>query len=104
GGGQVQLTGPARALMAVRPTDLSRQTFEGKLSMDYQAVLDEVKGWPVDDRIRLVREVCDQIIDLGSDPELSAELKAELDRRIEELDRNPDAGIPWDAVKARVLG
>ena len=26
-----------------------------------------------------------------------------LDRRIEEMDRNPDAGIPWEAAKARVL-
>jgi putative addiction module component (TIGR02574 family) len=30
--------------------------------------------------------------------------KAELDRRIEEMDRNPDAGVPWEVAKTRVLG
>jgi putative addiction module component (TIGR02574 family) len=72
--------------------------------MDYQAVLNEVESWPVDDRVRLVQDVWDRLADQGYEPELTAELKAELDRRIEELDRNPDAGIPWEEVKARVLG
>ena len=71
--------------------------------MDYQAVLNEVESWPVDDRVRLVQDVWDQLANQGYVPELTAEIKAELDRRIEELDRNPAAGIPWEAVKARAL-
>ncbi len=71
--------------------------------MDYQAVLNEVESWPVDDRVRLVQDVWDRLADRGYEPELTAEIKAELDRRIEELDRNPAAGIPWEAVKARAL-
>ncbi|MHB1562121.1 MAG: addiction module protein [Isosphaeraceae bacterium] len=71
--------------------------------MDYQAVLNEVESWPVDDRVRLVQDVWDRLADQGYEPELTAEIKAELDRRIEELDRNPAAGIPWEAVKARAL-
>ena len=35
---------------------------------------------------------------------LTEEMKAELDRRIEKTDRNPDAGIPREVAKARVLG
>jgi putative addiction module component (TIGR02574 family) len=31
-------------------------------------------------------------------------MKTELDRRIAEMDRNPGAGMPWEDVKARVLG
>ncbi len=31
-------------------------------------------------------------------------MKAELDRQIEEMDRNPDAGIPWEVARDRVLG
>ncbi|MEO6812062.1 MAG: addiction module protein [Isosphaeraceae bacterium] len=57
----------------------------------------------MEDRIRLVRDVWDRLTDQGYEPELTEELKAELDRRIEEMNRNPDAGIPWDVVKARVL-
>jgi len=71
--------------------------------MDYQAVLNEVESWPVDDRVRLVQDVWDRLADRGYEPELTAEIKAEIDRRIEELDRNPAAGIPWEAVKARAL-
>jgi putative addiction module component (TIGR02574 family) len=71
--------------------------------MDYQAVLNEVETWPADDRIRLVQDVWDRLADQGHEPELTTEMKAELDRRLEELDRNPGAGIPWETVKAEAL-
>ena len=72
--------------------------------MDYQSVLDEVESWPMDDRIRLVRDVWDRLVDQGYEPELTEEMKAELDRRIEEMDRNPESGGPWEEIKARILG
>jgi putative addiction module component (TIGR02574 family) len=72
--------------------------------MDYQAILSEVESWPVDDRIRLVHDLWDRLMDQGFEPELAEEMKAELDRRIEEMDRNPDSGVPWEEVKARVPG
>ena len=72
--------------------------------MDYQSVLDAVETWPMDDRIRLVQDVWDRLVDHGYEPELTEEMKAELDRRVEELDRNPGAGVPWEEAKARVLG
>ncbi len=71
--------------------------------MDLDAVLSEVERWPVVDRIRLVQEVWDRIEVQGQGPELTDELKAELDRRVEEMDRNSDAGVAWELVKARVL-
>ncbi len=72
--------------------------------MDYQSVLNEVETWPIDDRIRLVQDVWDRLVNLGYEPELTEEMKAELDRRVEEMDRNPGSGVPWEEVKARVLG
>jgi putative addiction module component (TIGR02574 family) len=72
--------------------------------MDLQSVLTVVESWPVEDRLRLVEAVWDGIADQDYGPELTDEIKAELDRRIAELDRNPDAGVPWEEVKARVLG
>ena len=72
--------------------------------MDDQAVLNEVETGPVDDRIRLVRDVWDRLGDQGDEPELAGAMKAELDRRIAEMDRDPGAGVPWEEVKARVLG
>ena len=55
--------------------------------MDYQSVLIEVETWPVDDRIRLVQDVWDRLADQSYEPKLTEEMKAELDRRIEEMDR-----------------
>ncbi len=72
--------------------------------MDYQSVLNEVETWPTDDRIRLVQDVWGRLVDQGYEPELTEEMKAELDRRVEEMDRNPGSGVPWEEVKARVLG
>jgi putative addiction module component (TIGR02574 family) len=71
--------------------------------MDYYSVLSEVETWPIEDRIRLVQDVWDRLVDQGYEPRLTEEMKAELDHRIEEMDRNPDAGIPWEVVKARAL-
>lgn len=71
--------------------------------MDYQSVLDAVESLSIVDRIRLVQDIWDRLGDQGDEPKLTDDLKAELDRRIDELDRNPDAGIPWEVVKARAL-
>jgi putative addiction module component (TIGR02574 family) len=71
--------------------------------MDYQTVLSEVESWPVDDQVRLVHDVWDRLPDQGHESELTDEMKAELDRRIEEMDRNPGSGVPWEVVKARLL-
>jgi putative addiction module component (TIGR02574 family) len=72
--------------------------------MDLQSVLREVDAWPVNDRIQLANALWDRLVDEGHEPGLGDDLKAELDRRIEEMDRNPEAGEPWEVVKARVLG
>ena len=71
--------------------------------MDYQSVLETVESWPIEDRIKLVQDVSDRLLDQGYAPELTEEMKAELDRRIEEMDRSPEAGVPWEVVKARAL-
>jgi putative addiction module component (TIGR02574 family) len=71
--------------------------------MDYRSVIDEIESWPVDERVRLVEDLWDRLSDQGAEPELDEDLKAELDRRIEESDRNPGTGVPWEVVKARIL-
>jgi putative addiction module component (TIGR02574 family) len=72
--------------------------------MNLQTVLTEVDSWPVGDRIRLINELRERLLEQGYEPELDEELKAELERRMEELDRNPDAGVAWEVVKERMLG
>jgi putative addiction module component (TIGR02574 family) len=71
--------------------------------MDINAVLQEVGAWPIADRLRLVHEVWDGLVDGGYEPGLTDEQKAELDRRLAEDDAAPDDVVPWDEVKAQAL-
>lgn len=70
--------------------------------MDVASVLQEVSSWPVEDRIRLVETVWDQLVDQGVEPELTDAQKAVLDRRMAELAANPKIGIPWEDVQAHI--
>lgn len=69
--------------------------------MDFGTVLDEVRSWSAEARLRLVEEVWDGLLEEVPLPPLTDEVKALLDRRLEALDRNPDAVVSWDAVEAR---
>ena len=66
--------------------------------MDYQTALAAVESLPVADRVRLVEEVWDRLPPSEGPFVLTDELKAELDRRIEELDRHPEDSVPWEDV------
>ncbi|HKB06023.1 MAG TPA: addiction module protein [Gemmataceae bacterium] len=54
-----------------------------------------------EERAELVESLLDSLDGSDSDVDrmTDEELAAELDRRAEELRRNPDAGIPWEQVK-----
>lgn len=69
--------------------------------MDLKAILAEVQTWPAEDRLRLLEEVWDGLSEKGA--ELSDDLKDLLDRRLEALDRNPEAVVSWEDVEARAL-
>lgn len=64
--------------------------------------LEEVLRLPVAERIRIVEAIWDSIADSPEALDLSDEQKAELDRRLEGLEKNPDAGSPWSEVRGRV--
>jgi len=64
--------------------------------------LEEVLRLPVAERIRIVEAIWDSIADSPEALDLSDEQKGELDRRLEALEKNPDAGSPWSEVRDRV--
>jgi putative addiction module component (TIGR02574 family) len=64
--------------------------------------LEEVLQLPVPERIRIVEAIWDSIADTPEALELSDEQKAELDRRLESLGKNPDAGSTWTEVRDRI--
>ena len=71
--------------------------------MDYLTVLNEVDSWDVADRIRFVQDVWERLADDDDDSDITEAWKAELDRRVEEIKRNPAIGVPWEEVKARLV-
>jgi putative addiction module component (TIGR02574 family) len=71
--------------------------------MDLKTVLTETESWPVEDRIRLLHELWDWLVERGYEPELTEEQKAELDRRLAEDDTAPDDVVSWEEVKAQAL-
>ena len=71
--------------------------------MDLKMFLAETESWPVEDRIRLMHELWDRLVDRGYEPELTEEQKAELDRRLAEDDAAPDDVVSWEEVKAQAL-
>ena len=72
--------------------------------MDLSAALAQIRTLSPDDRIRLVQAIWDSIPEADRAPDLTDEQKAELDRRLADLRANPQIGLTWEQVKARVKG
>jgi len=56
----------------------------------------------VAERIQLAEDLWDSIAADTDDLPLTDAQKAELDCRLADLERNPDAGESWDVVRARI--
>ena len=63
----------------------------------------EILELSVADRIRLMEVIWDSIAQVPEAIPVSDELKAELAQRLAEFEANPEAGIPWEEVRTRVL-
>ena len=55
----------------------------------------------VAERIQLAEDLWDSIPE-SANIALTDSQKAELDRRLEDLEQHPDAGEPWEVVRARL--
>lgn len=66
--------------------------------------LAEIKELSVAERIQLVEDIWDSIALSSEEMPLSEEQKAELDRRLEDLEEDPGSGITWEELKAELLG
>jgi putative addiction module component (TIGR02574 family) len=62
----------------------------------------DISKLSVAERIQLAEDLWDSVAaDTGELP-LSAAQKAELERRLADLERDPGAGEPWEVVRARI--
>jgi putative addiction module component (TIGR02574 family) len=57
----------------------------------------------VAERIQLAEDLRDSIPE-SADVVLTDAQKAELDRRLEDLELHPESGEPWEVVRARLYG
>lgn len=70
--------------------------------MDPTTTLQAVQAWPLEDQLELVFRLWDQLVDGGWQPELTEDLKAELDRRLAAYEADPTNVLTWEQVVARV--
>lgn len=61
-------------------------------------ILAQIRKLSKDEQIDLFEHLRDELDMVDED--LTPEQAAELDRRAEELLKNPETGIPWETVKA----
>jgi putative addiction module component (TIGR02574 family) len=68
--------------------------------MDMTTVWNAIREWPAIDQVELAERLWDHLADNGWQPELTDELKAELDRRLATADANPDNVFTREQVAA----
>ena len=67
-----------------------------------QELVAEILGLPVADRVRLVEAIWDSISAVPEALPLTEWQKEELDRRLADLEANPEAGSSLEEVFARI--
>lgn len=72
--------------------------------MDPNALFQQVQAWPPQDRLDFLFRVWDHLLEEGWQPELTDDLKAELDRRLASYKANPANVVTWEQLVAKVKG
>jgi putative addiction module component (TIGR02574 family) len=65
------------------------------MSVDITTALNQIAALPVQDQIELLHQAWDRLLESGWEPELTDDQKAEFDRRLDNLDANPENVVPW---------
>jgi putative addiction module component (TIGR02574 family) len=60
--------------------------------------IDHILELPAAERVAIIQEICESMIEHPDDVEISAAQREELDRRWLDLQQNPDHEEPWDEV------
>ena len=60
--------------------------------------LKQIQALPIPDQIELLHQAWDRLLASGWEPELADGQKAELDRRLDDLDANPQNVIPLEKL------
>ena len=80
----------------------AQNSVRGNLRSMSQISIADILELPVQERIQLVEVIWESIAAFPHAIEVSPELKAELETRLVDFERNPEAGYSWDQVKAHL--
>ncbi len=58
----------------------------------------------VEERLELLEHLWDSLVDAPEGIPLTDAQREELDRRLDDFERDPSIGIPWDDVRKRIQG
>lgn len=64
--------------------------------------ISDILALTLPERIRLAQALWDSISEVPDALPLTDGERAELDRRLDAYYRNPEAGSPWESVRARI--
>jgi putative addiction module component (TIGR02574 family) len=70
--------------------------------MSREKLLEEARKLSVDDRTLLAHEIWRSVRDEAEAAGVSEEDWREIERRIDEYDRDPSTVIPWEQARARI--
>ena len=65
-------------------------------------MLAEIEKMSVPERLQLQEEIWDSLATVPDQVPVTAAQREELARRLEAYHRNPEEGVPWEDVKARM--
>ena len=65
--------------------------------------ISDVLELPVTERLKLVEAIWDSIAEAPEALQLTEAQRTELDRRLDEYEKDPEAGSPWTEVRERIL-
>lgn len=71
--------------------------------MDLPSILSGMRSLSIDDRIRLMNAIRDSLAADREREGLTEAQKEELDRRLADMEANPDDDVPWEEVYAESL-
>ena len=64
----------------------------------------DIDGLTADERLKLLERVWDSLVDTPEAIPLTDAQRDELDRRLDDLEREGPVGIPWQEVLDRIQG
>jgi len=71
--------------------------------MENQLISNEIKKLSIAERILIIEDIWDSIVDEQANIDLSEAQRNELDRRLETYSISPEQGTSWENLKRNIL-